>query len=347
MVKKINVAILGAGHIAAKMAEALKGIEDQVTMYAVASRTLSKAELFASEWGFAKAYGSYEELAMDEKVDLVYIATPHSEHFKNAMLCLEHRRNCLVEKAFCANIVQTKKLIAKAREKDCLLAEAMWTRYQPSKDIISGILKRGTIGECHYLEADFSVPINVERMTNPVLAGGSLLDLGIYSLTVPAMYFGTDILKVKGSVKKFETGVDSTMIIDLTYTDGRMAHLKCSAEDELSNYAKIVGERGYIVFGPINVPTYVAIYDNDGSLVRKIDTTPDVNGYEYEVLECRHAILNGELETVSMPLSQTVRMMNWMDSLRNHFDIVYPFEKREDIVHPDRDVWGHDDVYED
>ncbi len=348
MERRINVAILGAGNIARAMATALAGIKDRVTLYAVASRSLEKARDFAKTWGFEKAYGSYEEMAKDEAVDLVYVATPHSEHFKNTMLCIENGRNCLVEKAFCANQKQSRELIEFAKERGVLLAEAMWTRYQPAMKVIKDLLDSGTIGKTNYLESDFSVPISwVERLVNPALAGGALLDLGVYSITVPAMLWGTDISKVKSEVVKTETGVDATTIVTFTYKDGRVAKAKCSSFDEESNYAKVVGDRGYIVFGPINAPDHVEIYDTDGTLLDKLDTSPGINGYEYEVLECCDAIINGNLETKSMPHKETLRIMGWMDSIRNHAGIVYPFESKEDIDLSDSEVWGVDEVFED
>lgn len=345
---KINVAILGAGNIATSMAQALAGLSSEVNMYAVASRSLDKAKAFAEKWGFEKAYGSYEALAIDSNVDLIYVATPHSEHYKNTMLCLENGRNCLVEKAFCGNRKQAKELTLKALEKKCLLAEAMWTRYQPSGNVIRELLASGAIGECHYMESDFSVPIKgVERMENPALAGGALLDLGIYSITVPAMYFGTDIVRIMANCTKHSTGVDATDVITFVYSDGKMARAKCSFTDDHSNYARITGDKGYMVFGPINVPTYVDIYDVDGNLVKHIDTSPDINGYEYEVLSCKKAIEEGALQVPELPHDEILRMMGWMDSLRNHFGIVYPFEAAEDIALSDEDVWGHADVYDD
>lgn len=348
MDNRIKIAILGAGNIANAMAAALKGIEDEVIMYAIASRTYEKAESFKEKWGFLKAYGSYEEMAKDEAIDLVYIATPHSEHYENTKLCLSNGRNCLVEKAFCGNLKQTKELILLAQEKKLLLAEAMWTRYQPSKDVIRGLIEEGAIGKLHYMESDFSVPIlGVERMTNPALAGGALLDLGVYSLTVPAMYYGTDIRSVKVDSVITDTGVDATDVITLTYKDGTMARAKCSFVDDHSNYAKLVGDKGYMIFGPINVPEKVSIYDVEGNLVKTIETPCMVNGYEYEVLECKRMLQNKCIETQSMPLSETVRIMGWMDSIRNYIGVVYPFETKGDISHNDLDIWGIEDVFTD
>ncbi|MCQ2082613.1 MAG: Gfo/Idh/MocA family oxidoreductase [Lachnospiraceae bacterium] len=344
MGKKINVAILGAGNIANDMAEALNGISDEVVAYAVASRSLEKAEAFAKKWGFQKAYGSYEELAKDSDVDLIYVATPHSEHYKNTKLCLENGRNCLVEKAFCGNLPQSKELIDYAEGKNIYLAEAMWTRYQPSKDIIRNLISEGRIGTVNYVESDFSVQCSkVERVYNPALAGGALLDLGIYSLTVPVMYVGTDIKDIKVEVEKFDTGVDATTIVTFTYNNGIVAKTTCSANadpNNESNYAKIVGDKGYIKFGPINVPRIIEIFDLDDNLIESITPPILVNGYEYEVLESKKAMEEGKLEPDFMPHSETIRMMGWMDSIRNHVNIVYPFETEADINHNTETIFG-------
>lgn len=344
----MNVAILGAGNIARSMATALAGITDEVKLYAVASRNLEKASKFAEEYGFEKAYGSYEELAGDENVDLIYIATPHSEHYNNAKLCLGYGRNCLVEKAFCGNRKQAAELIELARKKNILLAEAMWTRYMPFVEQVKTLLKNGAIGNVNYLEGDFSVPIShVERLCNPALAGGSLLDLGIYSLTIPALFFGTNIRSVKTECTRYSTGVDATQITYLTYSDNKMARVKSSFVDADSNYAKIAGDKGYIVFSPINVPEYLYIYDCEGNLKDKIKTEILVNGYEYEVLACKQALLANKIETEALPHKEILRMMGWMDSLRNHWGLVYPFENAEDIMISDEEAWGKTDIYDD
>lgn len=345
---KLNVAILGAGNIARSMATALKGISDEVCMYAVASRSIEKAKAFAAEWGFEVAYGSYQDFAKDDNVDLVYIATPHSEHFKNAMLCIEAGKNCLVEKPICVNRVQAAELFSRARAKGVFVAEAMWTRYQPSKDIVRAIIDSGRIGQIHYMESDFSCPISgVERLSNPELAGGALLDLGIYSLTAPAMYLGTDVSEVKSSMVMSDTGVDATTTVFLTYMHGAMARAKCSMTDAESNYVKIVGDKGYMVFGPIHVPNEIRVYDMDGELQDTIPINFIANGYEYEVLECKAAMEAGKLEPDSMPHAETLRIMGWMDSIRNHAGFVYPFEKKFDVKISDEVAWGIDGVFND
>lgn len=323
---KLNMAILGLGRIAEKMATALNGIKDEVNLYAVASRSQEKADSFASKWGFEKAYGSYEELAKDDQVDLVYIATPHSEHFNNASLCVNNGRNCLVEKAFCANLDQTERLIKLAKSKDVFLAEAMWTRYMPSMQVLRDIIDGGRIGKIVAIDTDFSIPIShVDRIKEPALAGGALLDLGVYSLTIPEMILGLEYESAECVSLKLETGVDATDIIRFIYKDAT-ATVKCSVVDDTGNYAKIVGEKGYIYFDTINNPKRIDIYNNSGELVETIDTPSMINGYEYEVLECKKAILNGDKEAYSMTLEKTLDMMEIMDKLREEFGVKYPFE---------------------
>ena len=177
--KKWNMAIIGAGVIANAMAEAINGLE-QVNAYAVASRSMERAEQFAAKWNFQKAYGSYEELVSDPEVELVYVATPHSHHFEHAKLCVEHGKPVLVEKAFTANAQQAEELISLAEEKKVFLTEAIWTRYLPAAAIIRKLMEDGAIGEPKSLTAEFSVPLtHVQRMCVPALAGGALMDLGM------------------------------------------------------------------------------------------------------------------------------------------------------------------------
>lgn len=341
MKQKLRVAILGAGNIARAMAAALRELQDEVICAAVGSRSLQKAEDFAQSYGFARAYGSYEELARDPQVDLVYVATPHSEHYANTRLCLEHGKHCLVEKAFCANAAQAAELLTMAKARGLLLAEAMWTRYQPSKEVIRSLLAEGAIGKVQTLTAIFTMPLtDVPRLVEPSLAGGALLDLGIYALTVPAMYFGSDIVRVEPQITKYHTGVDATTEAVLHYMDGRTATVKCSFVEAAQNRAELAGDGGKLVFFPINCPTTVQLYDKAGRLVREIDTAPGFNGYEYEVQECCAMIRAGATECPSLPHREILRMMRWMDALRASAGIVYPFETAADCRHTDEEVWG-------
>ena len=328
----MNVAIIGTGNIACHMATALNGLPEEIGAYAVASRNLEKAWEFAEKWHFQKAYGSYEELVKDPEVDLVYVATPHSIHYENVKLCLEHGKNVLVEKAFTANRKQAEELLNLAREKKLLLAEAIWTRYMPSRKLVEDLLKQGEIGTPISLDADFSIPIShVERLRSPELAGGALLDLGMYTLTFASMFFGDNVEKIESTCEKFSTGVDATDHILLKYSDGRVANLRTSMVLGPINEGKIVGTKGYLKIDNLNNFSKIESYDLEGNLKNTYYPPAQINGYEYEVLACKKALEEGALECPEMPWEETLRMMGWMDLLRKEWGIIYPFEKEDDL----------------
>lgn len=321
------MAIIGAGNIASQMARAINGLE-AVNAYAIASRDLTKAQRFAGEYKFDKAYGSYEELVKDEEIDLVYIATPHSQHYANAKLCIEHGKAVLVEKAFTANACQAKEIIELANKKGVFLTEAIWTRYMPGRKMIQDIIASGRIGKVDSVEADFSIPIcNVPRMNDPALAGGALLDLGMYTLTFASMFLGDDIISTKSRCIKYKTGVDATDFIELTYRDGRQAFLRTSMVSGSKNEGKINGTDGYIEVFNLNCLEKINIYDGDGQLVDTMIPPQLVNGYEYEVLACKKAIEEGKSECAQMPHAETLLIMEQMDGLRREWGVIYPFEK--------------------
>ncbi len=359
--KVLKFAILGCGHIATKMAAAVKTLEKRgmgVECYAVASRTLDKAKKFADDYGFGRAYGSYEELAQDSAVDLIYIATPHSEHYNNILLCLEHGRNLLVEKAFTANALMASEVIALAEEKGVFMSEAMWTRFLPAVQMVKDWILAGKIGKVESVEADFSMPLShIGRLQKPELAGGALLDLGIYSLTfadifltdpeicreIPAsagmtsggecagMTSGKDcvanhIVQTKTKCVKFHTGVDATDWIDLVYAGGQVAHLKTSMVAPLKNEGVIYGTAGFIRVQNLNDMVEILLFDVAGTLVESVKPPRIENCYEYEVLGCKAALEKGLRECPEMPHSKTMQMMTQMDNLRAQWGVSYPFE---------------------
>lgn len=325
--EKKNVAIIGAGRIAGLMAEALSGLSEYAVPYAIASRDLEKARSFAKQWNFQKAYGSYAELVEDEAVDLVYIATPHSHHFEHAKLCVEHGKAVLVEKAFTANLSQAKELIALAEEKNIFLTEAIWTRYMPSREIIASILESGVIGAVKSMESEFCVPLtHKQRMYDPNLAGGALLDLGMYNLTFAAMFFGNDIVSVESTCEKYETGVDGTDEILYGYRDGKTAKMKTSFVEERVNQGIVYGSAGSLLVKDLNNPSQITVFDSEGRVVRDYPIPSQINGYEYEVIACVKALNEGKTECKEMPHKETLEIMRQMDELRKTWGVRYPFE---------------------
>ncbi len=326
----MKVAILGAGGIACSMAAALKGLEKQgqsVEAYAVAARDLGRAQQFAEKWGFQKAYGSYEEMLSDPAVDLVYVATPHSLHYAHAKLSMSYGKAVLVEKAFTQNAAQAKELIAMAREKNLLLAEAIWTRYMPSRKLISDLVEGGIIGKVNSLQANLGYVISdVPRMNRPELAGGSLLDLGVYPINFASMVFGTDVANAAGCCTKLESGVDAQESITLTYADGRMAFLYVTMFNMTDREGVINGDKGYIEVQNINNPEQIRVYDAERKLISTIEVPEQINGYEYEVLACERALREGKTECEEMPHAEILRVMELMDNIRSQFGVVYPNE---------------------
>lgn len=322
----MRVGILGAGKIATSMATAINGIEG-VSAYAVAARDLGRAQDFAKKWGFEKAYGSYEEMLADANVDLVYVATPHSHHFEHAKMCILANKPALVEKAFTANASQAKELLALAKEKKVFITEAIWTRYMPSRKLIDDVVASGIIGQVRRVIADLSYIIEDKgRLIDPMLAGGSLLDLGVYPINFAAMVMGNDIERITGTCTYCKTGVDCQEDIVMIYKDGRIATLTASMQVASHRLGMILGTKGYINCTNINNVEKIEVFNEYHEKIKEVEIPPQVNGYEYEVLACKRALEAGELECSEMPHEETIRIMEWMDELRKQWNIVYPFE---------------------
>lgn len=204
----MRVGIMGAGIIAKKMALTLNLMEE-TTCYAIASRSLEKAQDFAKENKVEKAYGSYEEMLLDEEVELVYIATPHSHHYECAMLCLKYKKPVLCEKAFMANAAQTKEVLEAFERENIFITEAIWTRYLPSRVMVEEAIAAGEIGQVTMASGNLGYELTkIERLMKPELAGGALLDVGVYPLNFISMVLGTEVEEIITSCTKTETGVD-------------------------------------------------------------------------------------------------------------------------------------------
>ena len=324
MTKNTRIGIIGCGWIAEKMAITLQGME-KVEAYAIASRDLNKAETFAQKWNFTRAYGSYEEKLDDELVDLVYIATPHSHHYAHTRLSLLKGKPVLCEKAFTANAKEAEELLQLAKEKNLFLTEAIWTRYMPLSQTICELVDNGAIGRPQLLTANLCYPnYHKERMHKPELAGGALLDLGVYTLNFAAMVFGTDIIRTTSACIKTDMGVDAQNSITLEYADGKMAIL-CSSQMAKSDRQGIIsGDKGFIIVDNINNPQKVSVYDSDYQLTAVYNCPPQITGYEYQVYASIEALENGWLESPFMPHQETLRIMRQMDELRKEWGVIYP-----------------------
>lgn len=322
----MKFSILAPGGIANSLAQAVQGLEE-VEAYAVASRNYDRAKAFADKWGFQKAYGSYEEMLNDPQVELVYVATPHSHHYQYAKMCLEHGKHVLVEKAFTVNAAQAEELIRLSEEKNLLLAEAIWPRYMPSRKMIDDLVASGVIGEVTSLTANFGFPLShVERMKKPELAGGALLDLGIYSINLALSTFHGQVVEVKTDAVMSPEGVDWINSVILTFDDGKMAVLHSNMLAVLDNEGTIFGEKGYIKIQDINNCKEIRVYNENRDLTATYQVPEQINGYEYEVLACRQAIQEEKCECPQMPHAETLRVMKLLDQIREIWGMKFPCE---------------------
>ena len=326
-----NVSILGCGNIARAMAKTLRMMRDAgepVALYACAARDHARAQAFAREEGFAVAYGSYEALADDPNAGLVYIATPHSHHAEHMRLCIARGRSVLCEKAFTANAAQAREVIALARERGVLVAEAIWTRYMPSRRIIREIIDAGELGDVRLVMANLHYPIeHVPRIRQPELAGGALLDVGVYVLNFACMALGEHPSRIESSVQMMDTGVDRQESITLTYPGGALAHLSAGTTCRSDRHCLIAGTRGYLTVDNVNNPRRVTLHRAaDDFAPHDVPLPPQLTGYEYQVRACMRAITDGAIECPDMPHETTVRMMEIMDGLRRDWGVRYPFE---------------------
>lgn len=323
----MKIGIIGTGWIAGMMAKTIRDMEN-AQVYAVASRRQETADAFAREWGITRAYGSYEAMLDDEHVELVYIATPHSLHYENAKQCILKGKSVLCEKAFTVNAWQAEEILNLAKERKVFITEAIWTRYMPMSQKINEIIASGVIGYPMMLSANLGYPIaGIERLREPSLAGGALLDLGVYPINFASMVFGTEVENIVTSCVKMDTGVDGQNSITITFKNGRMAVLHSSMYAKTDRQGIISGEEGHLIVENINNPQRIIVIAKNFEVIAQYERPPQITGYEYQVYACIDAINNGWLESPFMPHSETLRIMNMMDDLRIEWGVSYPFDR--------------------
>lgn len=324
----IRWGILATGSIAAKLAAAINDVED-AKLLAVGSRSQDSADKFGNEWDIPRRYASYEALAADPDVDVIYIATPHPFHGDNMRLCLEAGKHVLCEKPFTLNAGEAEAIVALARKKKLFLMDAMWTRFIPAIMQVQRWLADGRIGEPRLLQADFTFDIEFDpdhRLFSPELGGGALLDVGIYPLALASMVLG-DPATISGQTILGRTGVDELDGITLTYASEALAVLSCGIRAQKPQEASITGSIGRIVIHPpFHCPDTLTLYSGDDE-PETVKIPYSGNGYVHEVMEVNRCLRDGLLESPLMPLDETVRLMRQMDTLRAQWGVRYPGEQ--------------------
>lgn len=323
-----KVGIMGAGSIADTIADTLNKL-DAFEPYAIASRDIDRANAFGDRHSIQKRYGSYEELINDPEVELIYICTPHSLHAEQAKLCINAGKPVLVEKAFSYNCDSAREVLELAKEKNVFCGEAMWMRYLPMYLAILDYIRKGAIGKIFNVTCSLGYDLRKnERVIRPELAGGVLLDLGVYPLNLLAMLFGNDDAAIASSSARLETGVDARDVLQFNFKGGRSATVTLTLMYKADNRAIIYGDLGYIEIDNMICPEVFRIYHGDGTLALETKK-PDkqISGYEFEFMAARNAIILGKIETPHMPHSETLRILSITDMLRKQWKFSYPMEE--------------------
>jgi predicted dehydrogenase len=332
--KIYNWAILGCGKIARKFSSDLKLLPN-ARLYAAASRDLEKARSFANEFGFDKAYGSYEEMVSDPSVDVVYVATPHSYHHDHTILCLNHKKPVLCEKAFALNLAEAKEMVEVARKNNTFLMEAFWTKFLPAFNKAMEIVNSGELGALKIIRSDFGFKAQFDpnsRMYNLALGAGSLLDIGIYPVFAALNAFGKPD-RLKAFADFSPSGSEETISMIFKYNSGKMAALTSSFAGFSSVQAEFWCEKGYVRLNRHwHIPTTISVFWSETDKEELFDFT-DKNGfgYEYEaahVMECLDA---GKIESTVLPLSFSLDLMETLDRIRDEVGAFFPGIDRIDL----------------
>lgn len=327
MKEKIRWGILSTGNISKQFARGLRAVAD-AELLAVGSRTKASADAFGREFGAARCYGSYAELAADPDVDAIYVSTPHPFHKENTILCLEAGKAVLCEKPFAMNAKEAEEMIAIARRNKVFLMEAMWTRYLPAICEVRRLLRANAIGNVRLLQADFGfrAPFNPQsRLFAPELGGGALLDVGVYVVSFASMIFGKP-QNITGLAHLGDTGVDELCTLVLKHDGGAMASLSAAISTTTPHEANLLGTEGRLrIHAPFFKAEKISII-RPGKSDEILNFPIAGNGYNYEAAEVGRCLREGHLESETLPLAETLEIMRSMDEARHQWGLKYPME---------------------
>ena len=319
--------IIGTGGIAHAFAKDL-ALLDGHTVYAIGSRNLNTAQNFATEFNAAKAYGSYEELVHDDSIDAVYIATPHPSHIENVLIALNAQKPVLCEKPFAVNAKEAKQMVDTAVANNVAIMEAMWARFLPHYAKIREIIASGILGQITTIHADHGQRLadqNIPRLVEPSLAGGALLDLGIYPISFAHMILGIPTSITSNAVLT-EKGVDAQTSIILNYPQGAQAILNTSMIVQTPCTAVVAGLNGYLeVDRTFYNPTSMRVTLYDGT-VTEYPNTYTGHGLREQAAEFARVVKSGEKKSPILRTTDTVAIMEIMDTVRAQIGLKYPFE---------------------
>ena len=328
MTDSIRWGLIGLGSISRKFATGLNYLKD-AEVYAVASRSQEKADAFGAEFAASKCYGSYEALANDPAVDVVYIGTPHTYHLPHTLLCLNAGKHVLCEKPFAVNRAQAQTMVDCARANKRFLMDAFWTRFFPGMIKLRQLLEDKVIGDVMLLQADFGFRLNQimpeHRLFNPELAGGALLDVGVYCLQLASMVYGKQPSEILSLGTLGTTDVDELSATIFKYSDYELATIATSIRLSTPQEARVMGSKGTISLPNWWHPSEMTIA-LAGQAPESLTFENEGNGFNYEAAAVGNCIRAGLLECDVMPLDETLAIMKTMDRIREIWALRYPFE---------------------
>jgi predicted dehydrogenase len=326
MPDQLRWGIAATGGIAQRFAEGLAQTDDAVTV-AVASRTAERAEEFGAQFDIPRRHGSYESLAADPDVDIVYVASPHSRHESDTLLFLEAGKHVLCEKPFALNEAQARRMIDTARERDLFVMEAIWSRFLPAYTLLGELLAEGVIGDLVSIDADFGIRFPhdpLHRLFDLALGGGALLDLGIYPLQLAALVLGPP-RDVHAVAQLGESGADEHVAAVIEHEQGALSTIRAATQVTLACTARISGTHG-----AIDLPAFMHCPDSlTVTTIRGVEVreTPIIGeGLRYQVAEVHRCVADGAVESPVIPHAETLRLAQTMDRIRAQIGVRYPGE---------------------
>lgn len=322
----IRWGIIGSGKIAKTFAREFQFITNAEIVFVAASEQ-NKARDFAAEFSIPH-YGTYNNIFTSDLVDVIYIALPHSHHYPFIIKSLEAGKHVLSEKPITVNARQLREVIAIATQRKLFVMEAMWTLFLPAVQIAKRWCEEGRIGTIVSLSAEFAFPApnpGPERLYNPSLAGGSLLDIGIYPITICRYFMEKLPLHFSLQYQKKPTGVDKAVDLLLSY-ENALARLSCAFTHRAPNSAFIYGTDGYIEIPVFWKSKNSLLYSNDGNITDHFDDSAPYHGFYYEIDHVNNSLIRNQFESKFMPLSLSLEILDFMDKVRNKMELTYPFE---------------------
>lgn len=319
---RLRVGVIGLGSIFHRV---MKGFDraENCELYAVAARDAARAQAEAEKYGAKRAFGSYEELAACPEVDLVYVATPHSFHREQTLMCIEHGKHVICEKAFAMNGDEAREMAAAARDKGVFLIEAMWTRFLPAMRRLKQMYEAGELGEIRHITADFAYASLYDpksRIYAPELGGGALMDVGIYPLSMCAMLLGDAPVQVQSRCIKAESGVDVRTVMQLEYANGATAQLMSGIDVNGTSMMTVYAQKATVVIPDFWHATRLIV---NGEV---IELPQENEGHHHQFVHAAEVIAAGGTESSIMSLDETIRLMDMMTAVRHENGIYYPGE---------------------